>query len=473
MKRHRLPLISVIIYFCQTFSPRMPALVLSGMRGDTLKLTGQFYVFPPHSAHHTCIIDIAVLRHTYSFHRTHKAEGTRSRGPLVPRKSNRKHWCYLSHSVPQLDREDPVKTWDHPIMPQNFPDVDFEQISAERSHTAPESTLVRIYYSPPSARRVHLAQLRPSPSMDRESVPTASPWCTTRSSLSPLYLGLSANLSDDMKEMTASWRQAQSPPAEEEKRRSSGALVDVACSGTQTKTQPRMVSIALQTDGPHQGVASVRSAPSSVQSPSASARTHHISTSMEKVNGRTMRPRQTSPKLYRRHSASFPTSATFSSSSLASSSSPSSTPSRERPLLNLSNQGPASAKAHAGNTRSPQTSDAGGPCRAAKPPSKAAGAHRYGLVTEFLRKVSGRAEKPAAGGGPKGKSDLRTLERAPSATRPAATPLHRNDSVTTIVNQRFMKQREEKGTNQSPAISRDTSMSSFTAEVGLQVFMDP
>jgi len=438
-----------------------------------LKLTGQFYVFPPHSAHHTCIIDIAVLRHTYSFHRTHKAEGTRSRGPLVPRKSNRKHWCYLSHSVPQLDREDPVKTWDHPIMPRNFPDVDFEQISAERSHTAPESTLVRIYYSPPSARRVHLAQLRPSPSMDRESVPTASPWCTPRSSLSPLYLGLSANLSDDMKEMTASWRQAQSPPTEEEKRRLSGAWVDVACSGTQTKTQPQMVSIALQTDGPHQGVASVRSGPSRVQSPSASARAHHISTSMEKVNGRAMRPRQTSPKLYRRHSASFPTSATFSSSSLASSSSPSSTPSRERPLLNLSNQGPASGKAHAGNTRSPQTSDAGGPCRAAKPPSKAAGAHRYGLVTEFLRKVSGRAEKPAAGGGPKGKSDLRTLERAPSATRPATTPLHRNDSVTTIVNQRFMKQREEKGTNQSPAISRDTSMSSFTAEVGLQVFMDP
>ena len=368
-------------------------------------------------------------------------------------------------------------------MPRTFPELDFEQISTDRSHTAPESTAIRIYYSPPSARRVQLAQLRQSPSADQESVTTVSPWFTPRSSLSPLYLGLSANLSDDMKEMTASWRKvAHSSPPEEERQRSSGAWVDVACSGTQTKMQPQMVSVALQTDGP-QGVASVRNSPSRVQSPSSARAAHHISTSMEKVNGRAMRPRQTSPKLYRRHSASLPislpTSTTFSTSSLASSSSSSSsTPSRERALLNLSNQGPASAtwarpannKANAGHIHSTPNSDFGSPCRSAKPPSKAAGTNRYGLVTEFLRKVSGRAEKPAPGAGQKGKSDLKNLERIP--TRPPAVPLHRNDSVTRIVNQRFMKQREEKGTNQNQAIrgaiTGDDGLSTgVTAEVGL------
>ena len=364
-------------------------------------------------------------------------------------------------------------------MPRNFPDLDFEQISTERSHTAPESTAIRIYYSPPSARRVRLAQLRQSPATDRELVAVVSPWCPPRSSLSPLYLGLSANLSDDMKEMTASWRRvAHSSHPEEERRRSSGAWVEVACSGTQTKTQPQMVSVALQTDGP-QGVASVRNSPSRVQSPS-SARALHNSTPTERVNGRAARPRQTSPKLYRRHSSSFLPSTTFSSSSsLASSSSSSSTPSRERALVNLSNQGPAQAtwvrpantKASAGHTNSTLNTDFGSPSRAAKPPSKAAGNHRYGLVTEFLRKVSGRAEKPAPGAGPKGRSDLKNLERIP--TRPSAVPLHRNDSVTRIVNKRFMKQGEEKGSGQNMAtkgaVAREGSSSSVTAEVGLHV----
>ncbi|XP_056444598.1 uncharacterized protein si:ch211-197l9.2 [Gadus chalcogrammus] len=407
-------------------------------------------------------------RRYFEIDRTYKAEGKRSRRPFAPRKSNRKHWFYLSQSVAQLDQEEPVKTWDHPIMPCNFPDLDFEQISTERSHTAPESTAIRIYYSPPSARRVHLAQLRQSPTTDRESVTMVSRRCTPGSPLSPLYLGLSANLSDDMKEMTASWRRvAHSSHPEEERRRSSGAWVEVSCSGTQTRTQPQMVSVGLQTDGP-QGVASVRNSPSRVQSPS-SARALHNSTSAEKVNGRAARPRQTSPKLYRRHSASCLTSTTFSSSSLASSpSSSSSSPSRERALVNLSNQGPARKTWARPAHKSTLNTDFGSASRAAKPPSKAAGNHRYGLVTEFLRKVSGRAEKPAPGAGPKGKSELKNLERIP--TRPPAVPLHRTDSVTRIVNKRFMKQGEEKGSGQSQAIrgaiARDGSSSSVTAEEG-------
>ena len=67
------------------------------------------------------------------------------------------------------------------------------------------------------------------------------------------------------------------------------------------------------------------------------------------------------------------------------------------------------------------------------------------MVSEFLRRVSGRAEKPVPGSGQKAKGGgLKNLERVP-ARSPAAAPLHRTDSVTRIVNQRFMKQREEGG----------------------------
>lgn len=103
-----------------------------------------------------------------------------------------------------------------------------------------------------------------------------------------------------------------------------------------------------------------------------------------------------------------------------------------------------------------------------KPPSKSAGANRYGMVTEFLRRVSGRAEKTTPGSGPKTKSvsSLRNLERVPART--PASSLHRNDSVTRIVNQRFMKQREEasrlaqkeeKESNQSGGLRHSSSAS--------------
>ncbi|KAF3861072.1 hypothetical protein F7725_001327 [Dissostichus mawsoni] len=113
-------------------------------------------------------------------------------------------------------------------MPRSFPDFDLEKISAGRSHTAPEKSTQRIYFSPPSARRVHQAQLKHNP----ESVTSISPWCS--------------NLSDDMKEMTAGWRSDRKVQYQD---------VDVACSGTQTTKKPKMVSVALQTEG----VVSVRS----------------------------------------------------------------------------------------------------------------------------------------------------------------------------------------------------------------------
>ncbi|XP_028266726.1 uncharacterized protein LOC114439135 isoform X2 [Parambassis ranga] len=356
----------------------------------------------------------------------------RFRRQLPPHCPKRKNWCYLSQEAAQLDREDPVKTWDHLIMPLNFPDIDFEQMSMERSHTAPEKSAFRIYYSPPSSRRVQLAQPMQSPVADRESV--SSPWCTPPTSFSPLCLGSSANLSDDMKEMTASWRQSAHSSSQEKMGRLVGRWVDVVCSGTQTHMKPQMVSVGQQTDGT-QGSVTVRNSPSRVlTSTLVSARSHHISTSLDGIAGRAerTRPSTSSPKLYRRHSAS-------GASSPSSSTNLSSSTSRDRALWNMSHQ------SHTGLTWTRQNSPRAGGGHSAlsspKPPSKSAGPNRYGLVTEFLRRVSGRADKPVPGSGQKTKTGLKNLERVP--TRPPAAPLHRNDSVTRIVNQRFMKQREE------------------------------
>ncbi|KAK7877916.1 hypothetical protein WMY93_031445 [Mugilogobius chulae] len=336
-----------------------------------------------------------------------------------------KNWCYTNQEAAQLDREDPVKTWDHLIMPRSFPDLDFDQMSVERSNTAPEKTTVRIYYSPPSRRRISLSQLKQSPVIDRESVASTSPWFTPPSSFSAL--GLDSNLSDDMKEITACWR----GPHEK--------WVNTASSGTQTQTKPQMVSVAMQTEAFSRGSASLRSPNRVLSSPLSSPLSPPISSSLNGVIGR---PRATSPKL-RRHSSSIPSSISSSSSSNSS---------RDRAVWNLAQQN------HNGLTWTRQANNQRVTVngeqveRGAKTQSKPSAGNKCGLVTEFLRRVSGRADKPLQSTGHKTKnssnsSPLKNLERVP--TRPNGAPLQRNDSVTRIVNQRFMKQREERASSQS------------------------
>ncbi|KAJ4934094.1 hypothetical protein JOQ06_006901 [Pogonophryne albipinna] len=359
----------------------------------------------------TGVIRSAAEKH--SLHRTVQEKtciSKRLRRPFSPRGcKKKKNWCYLSPDAEQLDRENPVKTWDHLIMPRSFPDFDLEKISAGRSHTAPEKSTQRIYFSPPSARRVHQAQLKHNP----ESVTSISPWCS--------------NLSDDMKEMTAGWRSDRKVQYQD---------VDVACSGTQTTKKPKMVSVALQTEG----VVSVRSLTRGLSSSLVSNRSNHISTSLDGVPGRIRSTASSSsPKLYRRHSTS----------GVSSSANSLSTSSRDRGLWSPNSQSNTSLTW----TRQKPTS---GNNPGAKPPTKPAAGNRYGMVTEFLRRVSGRVEKPVPGLAQKTKTGLKNLERIPTRP-PAAASLHRNDSVTRIVNQRFMKQREEKsggmnhGVRQSPS----------------------
>ncbi|XP_029689365.1 uncharacterized protein [Takifugu rubripes] len=394
--------------------------------------------------------------------KAYSSKGKRLYGRCFPHGCVRKNWCYVSREAAQLDQEDPVKTWDHLIMPLSFPDLDFEQMSLERSHTAPEKSALRIYYSPPSARRVQLSPLKQSPVADRESDNTTSPWCTPPTSFSQLCLGSSANLSDDMKEMTVSWRQAV--PVPEKRGMGQGQWVGMTSAGTQTHTRPQMVSVGLQTDVP-QAPVSVRGSPSRAPGASPVSARSHFSTSLEGVQGRADRSRNStsSPKLYLRNSAYSASSPHLSADLSSSSSSSSASGSRERALWNLSTQ------SHTGPTWSRQTGHRAGEAQAnsAKPPSKSAATNRYGMVTEFLRRVSGRVEKTVPAPGQKAKGGLKNLERVPIRSPPAT--LHRNDSVTRIVNQRFMKQREEVARTQKEEKENSgvrSSPSSRTADDG-------
>ncbi|XP_021472166.2 protein SOGA1 [Oncorhynchus mykiss] len=433
-----------------------------------------------------------------------QSEITETRNKTKPDRSTlgskKKNWCYLSQEAAQLDREDPFKTWDHPIMPPSFPNLNLDQLILDSSCTAPEKTVLRIYYSPLSARRVHLAHLRHITNTDRNSTTSviSARLSTSQSSLTPLCLRVSANLSDDMKEMTASLRQAvHSSSPERRKGRvivSGGWTVDVATTGTQTQMHPQMVSVGLQTDGPY-SVSAVRGNPLCL-----SARSQQISTSLERLPGRTERSKSgsTSPKMYRRYSASASSSSSISPSSTTgftttsnSSTSSSATPGREGVLWRLSHRDPAGPTwARPINPRagprlihhSTINSELSSGLNNTKPTRKPGGANRYGLVTEFLRKMSGRADKPAQatapGGGQKGKCSPthKTLVVVP--TRRPAAPVHRNDSVARIGNQRFMKQREEacrgqkedkdnQAHSQNHALKRDLSLESkLTLEDG-------
>ncbi|KAK0153236.1 Protein SOGA1 [Merluccius polli] len=66
-----------------------------------------------------------------------------------------KNWSYLTNETPEV--ADSSKTWDGPTGPESELDPE----SVQKSFTAPDRTGIRIYYSPPAARRMaHLAQHR-------------------------------------------------------------------------------------------------------------------------------------------------------------------------------------------------------------------------------------------------------------------------------------------------------------------------
>uniref|UniRef100_A0A8C1IJH9 Protein SOGA1-like n=1 Tax=Cyprinus carpio TaxID=7962 RepID=A0A8C1IJH9_CYPCA len=422
-----------------------------------------------------------------------------------------KNWKYLSREAAVLDREDPCKTWDSPIMPPSFPALNLNQELTQRSHTAPERTSIRIYYSPPSAKRIQMSSLIAAEEEELEesqepyfnavscglvnqdwvaayenwlgSLPfdcqslmerdsnavissTSSSGLQTSSLTSPSRLafnnlGVSANLSDDMKEITASVLQtSQSSPLERKRAKDFGSsIVSVVSIGTQTQSQPQVTTVGLQTDGPRCLYTAKHWSPRVTSF--VSSRTPQTSVSLERVPGPADRfqSQTTSPKIQRRHSASSPfssksssstspsSSSSFTTSSLSSSSSLSASSRldngvKERGLWALPQRASTPSRP---SSVSVQGSDKHGG-------RKNVGVHKYGLVHEFLRNVCGRGEKtnpemekaPAARRDHIGLVGSKKSEHPPS--RIPAVPLVRNDSITKIVNRRFMKQSQKEET---------------------------
>ncbi|XP_075882268.1 microtubule cross-linking factor 2 isoform X3 [Nelusetta ayraudi] len=295
--------------------------------------------------------------------------------PLVSPESgelNRKNWTCLTDEAPE-ETGTACKTWDGPsgsCSGSAASDVNLE--SVQRSYTAPDRTGIRIYYSPPAVRRTELQRRSPGPREPEQSQngtssdapqPSSSfsssyeQWLSSLSkqhrellesrsgcvaagsiplagivvsnggsanslvdgmapSPSPFHaLEISANLSDDMKEMTNCVRQAiRSSSLERKSSKDSGSQA-VGTSTRATQTSSQYVSVGLQTDTPipgsrgaglHSKAWSPRPS-STTTSPLASARARQISTSLDKVHSRIERPccspKYGSPKLQRRVSS--------------------------------------------------------------------------------------------------------------------------------------------------------------------------
>ncbi|KAM3617202.1 uncharacterized protein V6R79_003284 [Siganus canaliculatus] len=304
-------------------------------------------------------------------------------------------------------------------------------------------------------------------------------------------LEISANLSDDMKEMTNCVRQAIRSSSLERKSKEPGSQV-VSMSTRSTQTASQYVSVGLQTDslpssrgsGLHSKAWSPR--PSSTTTSSlASARTRQISTSLDKVHGRIERPccspKYGSPKLQRRVSSGSTSRLDSSSSSRdrslwslqqrsigggggGGSAWARSTTTRDSPVLSGLTDGLSSLFSvveHAGSTESLWRGDGGAsqgasPARqppAAGKPSGATvcapdpGSQRYrGLVQEFFSTVCssrtpGSVTQKDTFGSLGALGVLATVdEPKPECVTAGLGLVGANDSVTRIVNKRFMRQ---------------------------------
>ncbi|XP_043962850.1 protein SOGA1 isoform X2 [Gambusia affinis] len=326
---------------------------------------------------------------------------------------------------------------------------------------------------------------------------------TSGSPFHDLEIGdISANLSDDMKEMTNCVRQAIRSSSLERKSSKELGSQPIGVSNKSTQTVAQGVSIGLQTEtgratGLHSKSWSPRPTPTTTSS-LASARTRQISTSLDKVHSRIERPccspKYGSPKLQRRVSSGSTSRLDGASSSKersmwslhqrpiggsGGSAWARSTTTRDSPVLNGLTDGLSSLFSvveHSGSTEllwrseigemhnlgSSQTASPARQPHAAGKPSVAAvcgsdsNSQRYGgLVQEFLRNVcSSRSPAGAplsvervqrdsltALGGLGVLGGLNSVDETQLGGAAALAGLSGgNDSVTRIVNKRFMRQ---------------------------------
>ncbi|XP_007605960.1 protein SOGA1 isoform X5 [Cricetulus griseus] len=340
----------------------------------------------------------------------------------------------------------------------------------QRSYTAPDKTGIRVYYSPPVARRLGVpvvhdkegkiliepgflfttAKPKESAEADGLAESSYSRWLCNfsrqrldggsggnTSGSGPAFpaalhdFEMSGNMSDDMKEITNCVRQAMRSGSLERKVKStSSQTVGLASVGTQTI---RTVSVGLQTDPPRSSLHSKSWSPRS--SSLMSVRSKQISSSLDKVHSRIERPccspKYGSPKLQRRSVSKLDSTKDRSLWNLHQgkqngSAWARSTTTRDSPVLRNINDGLSSLFSvveHSGSTESVWKL---GMSEARTKPEP----HKYGIVQEFFRNVCGRAPSPTTAAGEES-------SKKPEPLSPAS--YHQPEGVARILNKKAVK----------------------------------
>ncbi|XP_029771804.1 protein SOGA1 isoform X1 [Suricata suricatta] len=358
----------------------------------------------------------------------------------------------------------------------------------QRSYTAPDKTGIRVYYSPPVARRLGVpvvhdregkiiiepgflfttAKPKESAEADGLAESSYSRWlCNfSRQRLdagsggSPSAAGpgfpaalhdfeMSGNMSDDMKEITNCVRQAMRSGSLERKVKStSSQTVGLASVGTQTI---RTVSVGLQTDPPRSSLHGKSWSPRS--SSLVSMRSKQISSSLDKVHSRIERPccspKYGSPKLQRRSVSKLDSAKDRSLWNLHQgkqngSAWARSTTTRDSPVLRNINDGLSSLFSvveHSGSTESVWKLGMSEARAKPEPP-------KYGIVQEFFRNVCGRAPSPTSAAGEEG-------TKKPEPLSPAS--YHQPEGMARILNKKAAKSGSSEDTRLSvlPQVGKD------------------
>ncbi|XP_058989275.1 protein SOGA1 isoform X3 [Mustela lutreola] len=358
----------------------------------------------------------------------------------------------------------------------------------QRSYTAPDKTGIRVYYSPPVARRLGVpvvhdregkiiiepgflfttAKPKESAEADGLAESSYSRWlCNfSRQRLdagsggSPAAPGpsfpaalhdfeMSGNMSDDMKEITNCVRQAMRSGSLERKVKStSSQTVGLASVGTQTI---RTVSVGLQTDPPRSSLHGKSWSPRS--SSLVSVRSKQISSSLDKVHSRIERPccspKYGSPKLQRRSVSKLDSAKDRSLWNLHQgkqngSAWARSTTTRDSPVLRNINDGLSSLFSvveHSGSTESVWKLGMSEARAKPEPP-------KYGIVQEFFRNVCGRAPSPTSAAGEES-------TKKPEPLSPAS--YHQAEGMARILNKKTAKSggSEEARLSVLPQVGKD------------------
>ncbi|XP_007932830.2 protein SOGA1 [Orycteropus afer afer] len=340
----------------------------------------------------------------------------------------------------------------------------------QRSYTAPDKTGIRVYYSPPLARRlgvpvVHdkegkiivepgflFTTAKPKESAEADGLAESSygRWLCNfsrqrmdgSSGGGPSAPGpgfpaalhdfeMSGNMSDDMKEITNCVRQAMRSGSLGRKVKStSSQTVGLASVGTQTI---RTVSVGLQTDPPRSSLHGKSWSPRS--SSLVSVRSKQISSSLDKVHSRIERPccspKYGSPKLQRRSVSKLDSTKDRSLWNLHQgkqngSAWARSTTTRDSPVLRNINDGLSSLFSvveHSGSTESVWKLGMSEARAKPEPP-------KYGIVQEFFRNVCGRVPSPTSMAGEES-------SKKPEQLSPAS--YHQPESMARILNKKATK----------------------------------